>query len=228
VSRHPFHFHTVALALLAGFLITIALSWLAMPLPGGNAWHGPRTVRELGLAAAPEGELYQITCGTNGWHTTVAYWRMQVSGMPLMIPTADYDARRFDYRRLPSHLRPASLAGLSMQAWYHATGWPFRALACSVHWERQIANANVTYTVRGGVQIPRDAAFNPRALPLTPIWLGLLADTLLFAAVWLALASGVRAARRRRRIRCNLCAACRYPRHALPPGAPCPECGAHA
>ncbi|HZW11118.1 MAG TPA: hypothetical protein VFF69_14545 [Phycisphaerales bacterium] len=221
-----FRIRAIALSLLTGLAVTIALSWLAMPLPVGNAWYGPYTTHELGIAAASDGKLYQISRATNAWHTTVSYWWMQVSGMSLSMPTADFESRKYDIGQLPGHFCPESLDDLNMQAWYHASGWPFRSLACSVHWKRQISNADITYTVRGGVQLPRDAAFNPRALPLTPIWPGLLADTLFFAAVSLQVARACLVVRRRRRRRRNVCPLCRYPRASLPPGAPCPECGA--
>jgi hypothetical protein len=214
-----------AVALVIGALVTIALSWLAMFLPRGNAWNGPRTDNELGVWAAGDGKLWQMSRGHNAWHTVVSYWHMQISGLSLSIPAADYEARKYDFSRLPRRFRPESLDELNMSAWYHETGWPFGAMSCSVHWKTQVLNSNVIYTVRGGVQLARDAAFNPRALPLTPVWAGFGANTLLFATGWLVLGAGVGGARRRRRERRGLCARCGYSRGALADDAVCPECG---
>jgi hypothetical protein len=89
-----------------------------------------------------------------------------------------------------------------------------------------VRNADIIYDVRGGIQLPRDASFNPRALPLTPHWPGLLADVLIWALpcwlVLLAASRGVAAWRVRR----GRCAGCGYARAGLPRDRPCPECGA--
>jgi hypothetical protein len=62
-------------------------------------------------------------------------------------------------------------------------------------------------------------------IPYIPIPLGLLADTLIYAAVLAApllLFTRMRSLRRRRR---GLCARCAYDRKGLVDGTPCPECG---
>ena len=173
-----------------------------------------------------ESRIWQMSRGDNSWHTVVDYWHMQVSGLSLMIPTADYEAERFDFHALPREFRPESLDELHMWAAYDRTGWPLPALSCSVHWKRQISNADIIYTVRGGIQLPRDADFNPRALPLTPVLHGLAVDIALFAAAWLLAIRTLSAARARWRARSALCSRCGYSTVGLPPGAACPECGA--
>ena len=215
----------IANALGAGVIATIALGWLAMFLPAGNAWYGPPAAQVLGLWKADDQKVWRISRGANAWHTTVVYWHMQISGLSLMIPTADYEAQKFDFRQLPRRQRPEALGELNMMAWYHQTGWPMPAMSCEVHWQRQIANSNITYTVSGGAQLPRDADFNPRALPLKPIWGGLAADTGIFAGAWLLAAAGLRALRARWRARRDRCPQCGYSLAGLPAAAPCPECG---
>lgn len=108
----------------AGVAITIALAWMATFLPRGNAWHGPRTLEDLGVWEAGDRTLWSMGRGRNAWHTVVTYWRVQVSGRSLRIPTADYDARKFDDHRLPRRLRPGSLSELNMNAWFHQRGGP--------------------------------------------------------------------------------------------------------
>jgi hypothetical protein len=225
MSRRAPLLNRILITLAVGVSITIALAWLAMFLPRGNAWYGPRTVQVLGIARGDDGRLWEISRGESAWHTTVAYSHMQISGMSIMIPEADYQSRRFDFCSLPRQLQPESLSELNMQAWYHQTGWPWPALACSVHWNTQVRNADIIYAVRGGVQLPRDASFNPRAVPLTPVWGGLVADAVVFAAAWLSILWAAGAARRRHRARRGRCPHCGYSRSGLASGTLCPECG---
>jgi hypothetical protein len=212
-------------ALLAGLVVTTLTSWLAMFLPQRNAWFGPPTAQDLGLWRADDGKIWQLSHGENAWHTTVSYWFMQASGRGLWIPEADYERRKFDYRQLPRHLRPESLDDLYMNAWFHEVGWPLKALSCSVHWRQQVANADIIYRVEGGVQLPRDADFNPRALPLRPVWPGMAVNVALHASLWMGLTLALAAERRRWRRRHGLCIGCGYSGSGLAADAACPECG---
>lgn len=125
-------------------MINVGVAWLAMFIPSGSQWYGPVATEDLGLAKEADGvRIWWIRRGRNAWHTGVAYWHMQVSGRPFMIP----EAHRFDLETLPQHFRPASLEDLDMSAWYHETGFPLGALSCSVHWKEQIRDADIIYTV---------------------------------------------------------------------------------
>lgn len=79
-----------------------------------------------------------------------------------------------------------------------------------------------------GVQVPWSTS---QRLPITPIWTGLVANTVVWACVWCGLLFGVRSGWRRftlrtaasRRAR-GLCPDCGYPR-PVDVSVPCPECG---
>lgn len=218
----------VLLALLIGALITIITSWLAMFLPWDDRrrWHGPSTSEYIGVASRSDRtKTFQITRGSSAWHTVTQYWWMQISGFSLTMLGDDPAYREIDLNSLPSHMRPKSIDELVMLSWYHATGWPMPAMTCSAHWQTQIANANIIYEVKGGMQLPRDAQYNPRALPLTPLWPGFAVNTLLWAALWLMARWSLSAARRWRRAKRNRCVHCGYSREGLREGAACPECG---
>lgn len=216
-----------ALCVAFGLLVTVALAWAAMFWPrGGRDYYGPPSVEEIGLTRTSDASsIWTITEGRNAWHHVVTYWRMQISGMSLTIPLDDYRARETDVELLPDHLRPESVDDLTMLSWYREVGWPMPALTCSIHWVTQVRNADIIYAVHGGVQLPRDANFEPRALPLTPVWPGFAVDVALWSAVGFVLTGGCGALRRLRRRRRGQCLCCGYLLTGLPRGHACPECG---
>lgn len=202
---------------------------MVLPWSDQQRWYGPPTEINVGTVPRADGtKTFQITRGSNAWHEVTSYWWMQISGASMTMMSDDPAYRTIDLSSLPSHLRPASIDDLQMLSWYHATGWPMRAMTCGVHWKDQILNSNIIYSVSGGVQLPRDADFNPRALPLTPLWPGFAVNSLLYACAWWLLMSGASALRRRHRLQRNRCAGCGYSREGLPGDARCPECGQQA
>lgn len=219
----------IAWALLIGLMITIGLSWLAMFVPRSAQRYGPAVTTTLGVVRSADGQrIFTIEEGSNAWHRVVRYWHMQISGMSISISADDMAAQQADFDAIPSHLRPARVDDLKLMAWYREVGFPFPALTCSIHWQRQISNSDILYTVNGGVQLPRDADFTPRALPLTPLWLGMGANTLVWSVpAWLIMWA-IGALREARRRRANCCGHCGYPRTGLPIDSPCPECGRRA
>jgi hypothetical protein len=62
-----------------------------------------------------------------------------------------------------------------------------------------------------------------RALPLRPVWPGLLVNVAFYAAGWFLLLRGHRAIRRKLRTRRGLCPQCAYDMRNTP--HTCPECG---
>jgi len=117
-------------------------------------------------------------------------------------------------------------------------GWPWPALRSEVECiESQIGI--LAMEVRGGVPgahvPPRELSVSRPlvpshrlfAVPYTPVWFGLTADTLLFATLWCLPLLGIPAARRLIRRHRGQCGACGYSLAGLPADASvCPECGA--
>jgi len=106
-----------------------------------------------------------------------------------------------------------------------ATGWPLPAFWFA--WDKSPASATIT----GGFD---PAILNPppppgrgstrRAIPYRPIALGLIVDTLAFAALWSVLLLGVPMRQSRRRRSRGLCPRCGYDLKGET-DITCPECG---
>lgn len=101
-----------------------------------------------------------------------------------------------------------------------ARGWPFPALKAAYATDAGFS----TWRVVDGIPIAgiQGQWAAPRALPLAPIWLGLLADVAIYATSLLVFWSGARSVQRARRIRRGMCPVCAYPRGISPC---CSECG---
>lgn len=108
-----------------------------------------------------------------------------------------------------------------------AQGFPFR---CTWGWTRDLApvipgpGAPAAIADEGGL-IHLNMGRQGFRLTWRPLWPGLIANTLIYAALWFGALAYARFAQRRSRTHRGLCMACGYSREGLLPGAPCPECG---
>ncbi len=215
----------IALCLLLGLISTVAVAW-------GFAARGSVGVWSVQLV------LYENPdSGTSTWNH--AWKKVGIAGIErggswMMIPVGSYNHSSSLTAKQPM----ASHWGLSDQArarrvddrdcaftieW--AFGWPFPAL-----WTYQDEAVDGTIK-RAGIDLPfvynENSAFYttaPQALPIYPIWRGLLLDTGFFAAIWAIPMFGVPAVRARHRRKRGLCPNCAYDLGGdLASG--CPECG---
>lgn len=116
--------------------------------------------------------------------------------------------------------------------WYFVrAGWPMKAL---VGWKGSIKEGTTgkTFAQHAISSIPLIRAdHRPREridIPFAPLWPGFIANTLIYAALWWLLFTGLVSARSARRTRRGLCTRCAYDLRGVPSGV-CPECGeAHA
>lgn len=108
-----------------------------------------------------------------------------------------------------------------------------RALWCGYDETYPTGGLYATVVIDGGLRLPINdpksvwyaAPPAPTALPYRPIWLGLVVDTVFFAAVWVVVLTGAPWVRRRMRRRRGACEGCGYAMEGLKAGTVCPECG---
>lgn len=105
-------------------------------------------------------------------------------------------------------------------------GWPFRALSWSYTQFYSTLKLLPLSSYSAGIRLPHDnSAFAPsleRRLPVRPLPVGFLADSLLWAMLAFGGVSTITACRRAWRRRRNRCAECGY---LLGRWGDCPECG---
>ena len=115
-----------------------------------------------------------------------------------------------------------------IRAWrFYEAGWP-----CTAFWgwvRRDITHAGTQEQRSGLVTLPRLRSLSGQVttvdVPYRPLWGGLLVDTGLFGACWLAMIATPGAVRRLVRRRRGRCPACGYDRTGLEAQVACPECG---
>lgn len=218
----------LVMPVLLGAATTIAVSW------GLAAWVPQRGWRLLEVEDSERWGYKQILV-MRMYSTTGASrrsWELLIPGIdtltsfitPIANPVRDYGGAPREpswpnwglMERVRQSPRDFRYEGLE-----HATGWPVLALWYSIDAEH--------YNVEGGIPLPRTGTMPrgvaaARALPLRPIWPGIVIDTVLFAVSWGAMWLGVSKARYLRRRRCGLCPRCGYDLRG-DPASGCPECG---
>lgn len=203
---------TLALCLVAGFALAVAVAWLLTLLPYPFAWNPDN---EIGTGPDPANVMVDRT-------------RFGVEEATLAWPKEVYKDRRYW-----TAVTPPYWSRLRRPGWRErhvgsecASGWPMRCLMSLVVVED--THRPSKDTMRWGIKIIRGyGSHGPLegVLPLLPIWPGLIVDGLFYgAAVW-GLGVGLVAARSARRRRRGLCPRCAYDLHATPDA--CPECGWH-
>ncbi len=141
-------------------------------------------------------------------------------------PSLDYWARI----RIVPHYRPANRIVTEL-----AIGWPFRFSRCTWMYFPQTP---MPWQIAGGHELPGLARVtcslgitmeSPRGVPLSPIWTGLLLNTIAYVIIFellvLAYRSGRRIVLNRRRTKRGQCLKCGYSKQGLPQDCACPECG---
>jgi predicted RNA-binding Zn-ribbon protein involved in translation (DUF1610 family) len=112
--------------------------------------------------------------------------------------------------------------GHPRKRYVYAVGWPFRALWCE---DDRAGGAGGAWAGALSLQSPdrMPTLTRLKALPLRPLWPGLLANTAVFSLGWGLLLIGLAALQHRRRWKQHQCTACGYDLRGLQ--GRCPECG---
>jgi hypothetical protein len=238
VSRLPRTRTLFAAAVVLGIVTTLTVAWgVAMTrdmitFPARQM----RATRPAGISVGPDVvfvEHFHVT-GAQAW--TVSYWKgvddtrpefppvnVPAWCRPYLLPGGDLDAH------WPTTAPPRTPYSVEASA-FRAYGWPLPALAMSVELNEPVGAA-YSWRSRGFVLVPwfrspdRTVPRAPLALPGLPLWIGLVVNTLTFAAAAFVLLLFVRRRQMARRSRSGRCAWCSYDMRATPPVAPCPECG---
>ena len=207
----------VALCLMIGSAITVALAWIvAVTLPPAIGAYS----RPSGIG---EGWSYWVgrTSGSLNVHRIPAHFELKE---PLR---SDYLAVR--RREVPSwsavHTAPpAAGTGMIVES---AHGWPALALRMEIELVAS-AGANPGTHSPNALVVPVSSHGERIRLPLRPIWSGFVIDSLIYGAVAFAILFGpgalLRAARRRR----GQCLRCGYDLRGTADSGTCPECGVGA
>ncbi len=158
--------------------------------------------------------------------------------LPFTESTVEDVARGMEAWLIP-RVWPGPGTGSSSCTWARsvwARGWPMRAVCCCADEPPQPSDNDPV--ICGGIGLngsslrwlPRWArrclfGYDAPVLPWQPMWLGLVADTLLFSVLWACVLFTPSPVRRHLRFRRNHCPHCNYDLRATPRGSPCPECG---
>lgn len=200
-------------------LETLARATAGVTAPDHPRWHvsvassGTATLLQTGASRIPPGPPYFL--GPNATKEEIDAW---VSGVALPVKHEVVPVPYWSRTATPPTESDYEAPGVKEDA----RGWPMRSLVW--YWVRQMPDAPERHLWSfdlGGMQGPIGL---PRALPLRPIPVGFVVNSLLYATcVWL-LMSVPFAVRRTIRRKCGRCMNCGYDLRGADHEA-CPECG---
>jgi hypothetical protein len=107
-----------------------------------------------------------------------------------------------------------------------ARGWPWLAMSCEFS-HVTTPGSGLTMRTTHGIELspPGSDYATGRAIPLRPVWAGLLCGSCTYGTAVGLMWHGVRMMRKRVRKLRGRCVRCNYDRTGLVAGHPCPECG---
>lgn len=216
----------MAICLVIGAATTVAVAWIVavtMQPSRANNRTGGQTVwsRPSGIG--------------DGW----SYWAVREPGTLVVarlsahfemqgeLKDAYLDVRQRDVPSWSGVHRAPPIDTTGPQPLYmeDARGWPMLALRSETQVELQNVLPN-RVTIDDGILVASDPAsdYQRTVLPLRPIWMGFVIDTVFFAAIAFATLFGPGMLKRAARRRGGHCERCGYDLRAAT-GATCPECG---
>jgi hypothetical protein len=210
---------------LIGVLLSLLVAWacaLWSPMRGSRAL----TDREASVVLLKLAGVFEqpgVPQGVRNWGFGWAFVFAVDAAIPL--PEASTSSSRRNRRAHSTSLVQMPTSPDDRLVHVVTAGWPLTCLTGERH------TIGVSTRQHGLAEPPRamrELNVKPRrVLPLRPLWLGLAADTALYAAaVWMAV-PGPLLLRRTLRRRRGQCSACGYNLHHVDHRA-CPECGAAA
>jgi hypothetical protein len=206
----PRAIRTLLVVLLLGVLLSVLLAWvpcitLRQPGAAAGAFARPRApTRDLPVASWP----YEPPAGLGApaHFLRTESWRF----------TSDFGL----WSEKPGAGRTGEGSEFAVDV--ISAGLPLRCFSCRYEGEWR-GTTVVRNEFRGSLRL--DTSFAAATLPYTPVWPGLIGNTVLCAGICWVAGWGPRAVRGWRRAKQNRCVGCGYSRSGLAKGTLCPECG---
>jgi hypothetical protein len=213
---------TLGSFVLIGVLVSLSVAWtcaLWSPMRGSRALTDRQAAELLLRGEGGDGDLRNPQ-GVVNWGFGWAFVFAVDATIPL--PDLTRPATRRPRGRMTNALLPMPGSADDRIIQVVTAGWP---LTCVAGEQRRIGATSWRNSVAEPPMVMRQLAVKPkRVLPLRPLWLGMTANTALYAAaVWLA-GPGPFVLRRVLRRRRGWCPACGYDLRGKAAGG-CPECG---
>jgi hypothetical protein len=222
------HFMTIALFLILGAIVTLAVAW------GLALWSVSEAKIELTDIPTPERwPRYLEACDWPPPRDAVRFDRIGPGATTIFV-------NGHSRYKTPTGERPYSRPPY-VNLKIHQFGWPMRAAEWHSHDVSGVPR-RVEATMRDAVAdaaglrvgveppsfIPVGKSYEPRRLPVLPTWPGFAVDPLLYALILWLIVAGPFVLRRLIRIKRGRCPKCGYDLRGAIPGAGgggCPECG---